>query len=365
MEANDPQLKECKSECEERQGTFRFEQCRDKRTATDLAQEADSKAEREEAAAPIRSILNHRQWLKEGAASGLGRQHRMSRTENGWIPSRQGCGTPVDGEDDEAWFQQAASPMQEVVGIARSPMGTQREGDEQRLNWCLQWDNGQLRKEPEWPAVVLNQIPEMTIGMFTAACMSFQCGTGLGGDALNPRALARLPRSLLLLVVLFLMAAEVSGEWPQLVGRVVLVLLPKTDGGRRPIGLFPCLPRFWPRARRNIVVGGSKQTAEITCTEVRGKGSEVAAWRHAARTELAAMDGTSYAQGLLDLVNAYERIPPWVLLRDANKHGYPVWLLRLAVTAYRLSRMIKIDQVVSLVVVAARGIYCRFRIGNN
>ena len=149
----------------------------------------------------------------------------MSRTANGWIPSRQGCDTAVDGEDDEAWgdvsiTQQAASPTQEVVGTARSPIGTQREVDEQRLAWGLQWDTGQPRKEPDWPAVVLNQIPEMTVGMLTAACMSFPCGTGLGWDMMYPRALTRLPRSLLLQVVLCLMAAEVTGEWPQLVGWV-------------------------------------------------------------------------------------------------------------------------------------------------
>ena len=44
---------------------------------------------------------------------------------------------------------------------------------------------------------------------------------------------------------------------------------------------------------------------------VSGK-STVAAWKQAARAELAATLGTSYGQVLLDLVKAFERIPHWV-----------------------------------------------------
>lgn len=235
-------------------------------------------------------------------------------------------------------------------------MGTQREVDEQRLAWGLQWDTGQPRKEPDWPAVVLKQIPEMTIDMLTAACTSFPCEAGLGWDTMHPRALTRLPRSLFAQVVLCLMAAEVTGEWPKLVGWVVSVLLPKTDGGRRPIGLLPCLPRTWSRTRRNKAAAWEKANGREYLYGGTGKGAKVAAWRPAARAELAALHGNPYAQGLLDLVQAYARVPHWVLLREANKHGYPVWLLQLAVTAYRSLGVIRIDQVVSLVILAGRGI---------
>lgn len=100
-------------------------------------------AEREEAAATIRSVFNHRQWLQEGAAKGLGRQHKMSRTAAEWIPSRSGGDTIVEGEDDDAWedasiIQQAAAPTIQLEATAKSPMGSQREVDEQRLVWGVQ-----------------------------------------------------------------------------------------------------------------------------------------------------------------------------------------------------------------------------------
>lgn len=63
-----------------------------------------------------------------------------------------------------------------------------------------------------------------------------------------------------------------------------------------------------------------------------------------------------YARGLLDLVKANERIPPWIQLREALMRGYPVWLLELSVATYRLLRVIRVGQVISLVIVAARGI---------
>ena len=361
LEVSDPALGDAKVEFQRWHEELKFEHFRDKNAAAELAAFAEGTAAREEAAASTRSVLNHRRWLQEGAAKGLGRQHKMSRTATGWIPSRIGRDTEVDEENDEAWedasiTQQAATPTHQVEGSAKSPMGSQREVDEQRQAWGVQWDTGQPRRQPNWPTTVLSQIPDLTVSMLTAACMTFPSGTGLGWDAIHPRALTRLPRRLLMQIILCLMAAEVTGEWPQLVGWVVIVLLPKPDGGRRPIGLLPCLPKIWSRTRRSIAAEWEKRNSRDFLYGGAGKGSEVAAWRQAARAELAALDHKSYAQGLLDLVKAYERIPHWVLLREAERHGYPVWLLRLAVAAYRLLRVIRIDQVVSLVILAERGI---------
>ena len=52
-----------------------------------------------------------------------------------------------------------------------------------------------------------------------------------------------------------------------------------------------------------------------------GGGSIVAAWKQAARAELAAATDPHYAQLLLDLVKAFERIPYRVLVREATRLG--------------------------------------------
>ena len=46
-----------------------------------------------------------------------------------------------------------------------------------------------------------------------------------------------------------------------------------------------------------------------------GRGSTVAAWKQAARAEIAKATGARYAQVLLDPVKAFERIPYRLLLR--------------------------------------------------
>ena len=61
-----------------------------------------------------------------------------------------------------------------------------------------------------------------------------------------------------------------------------------------------------------------------------------------------------YAQALLDLAKAFDRIPHWLILREAIALGYPLWFIRLSLQAYKLKRIIKIRNVVSKEVQAYR-----------
>ena len=99
--------------------------------------------------------------------------------------------------------------------------------------------------------------------------------------------------------------------------------------------------------------GGSEQDLSLRGV---GKGSTIAAWKQAARAELARASGEDYVQILLDLVKAFERIPYRVLLREAKRLGYPLRLLRLAIATYRLSRSVRVGDAMSDLVVAIRGI---------
>ena len=81
----------------------------------------------------------------------------------------------------------------------------------------------------------------------------------------------------------------------------------------------------------------------------KGTGAGIAAWKQAARAELAATAQfkVGYAQALLDLVKAFDRIPHWLIVREAIALGYPLWFIRLSLQAYKLKRIIKIRNVVS------------------
>ena len=57
--------------------------------------------------------------------------------------------------------------------------------------------------------------------------------------------------------------------------------------------------------------------------------------------------GSKYAQMLLDLVKAFERIPYRVLLCKATRLGYPLRLLKLAIATYKLPRVIRVGNAIS------------------
>ena len=62
--------------------------------------------------------------------------------------------------------------------------------------------------------------------------------------------MVRVSKELLQWLVLILKHAERTGQWQKAVELIIIVLLPKPDGGFRPIGLLPLLPRLWRRTRK-------------------------------------------------------------------------------------------------------------------
>ena len=239
-------------------------------------------------------------------------------------------------------------------GIA--PYGAQQLAEAEATGWGKEWLVDGQYPEMHWPEDVGVIPQQLTLDALRWAAATFPVGTGLGWDAMHPRALCRLSDSTLLRLVAILHACERLGRWPASVWMVIIVLLPKADGGFRPIGLMPLLPRVWMRARRQIAQQWERANERPYLYAGAAKGAEVAAWKQAARAELATRGGTSYAQVLLDLVKAFERVPHDILLREARRLGYPLWLLRLSLATYRLARVLRIGTVVSRELLAIRGI---------
>ena len=107
-----------------------------------------------------------------------------------------------------------------------------------------------MHDELAWPEET-EQLPPMSLKRWKDTLASFAAGAGLGWDGVHPRALLRLPDEVHRQWMALLLKCEREGRWPRQVGIVVVVLLPKPDGGFRPIGLLPHLPRIWMRARRD------------------------------------------------------------------------------------------------------------------
>ncbi len=151
--------------------------------------------------------------------------------------------------------------------------------------------------------------------------------------------------------------AEVLGVWPDLVGVIVICLLPKPDGGRRPIGLLPGIIRLWMRARLNVARSWQTEHDRPYFYAGPGRGASAAAWRQAARAELAQTSRyLCFAGSYLDMVKAFERVPHDWLVKQAAKHGYSLIVLRLSIQAYRLGRAVGINGVFSTLYWASRSI---------
>lgn len=91
---------------------------------------------------------------------------------------------------------------------------------------CIHWPSDNVMNVP---------MPAVTVLDVRQAAATFLAGTGLGWDKLHPRAVARCSDESVLPLVRIFILAEMIGQWPDLVGIILICLLPKLDGGRRPL----------------------------------------------------------------------------------------------------------------------------------
>ena len=97
----------------------------------------------------------------------------------------------------------------------------------------------------------MDELPPIGAAALKAAA-SLPAATALGSDNISPRAFLRLPTVFFEVLSRLLEQFERAGSWPAAFGPVITALLPKADGGFRPIGLFPSVLRVWSRARAHL-----------------------------------------------------------------------------------------------------------------
>lgn len=220
---------------------------------TMMGKVAVKQAEKEERAARVASLVQWTIWLHEGPANGLSRQHRFTRLPTGWTQSAasSGKGNELGESDDLDGLSEDQLEALRIGQVEKGvPSDAQCEANDQADAWAIQWGS-QLTEvtEPEWPLDLGAIPPKLMVHALLQAANKFPARSELGWDAVHPRAISRLSERTLFWLVEVLRHCEIMGKWPNEVAVVITALLPKSDGGLRPIGLVPFLPRLWCRAR--------------------------------------------------------------------------------------------------------------------
>ena len=334
-----------------------------------VAMEAWAVKESEEAArnAAAEATTKFKQWLQEGEAKGIARQHAMSKCPGQWVPGkmvkeRAGQDDALamvlrqwEGVYEENQIGRLVATIQARGAELEVPANIQQEVDVEGAKWAAEWAAGETVEECRWPDD-LEELASINAHSIREAAATFADGVGLGWERLHPKALCRLPDAMLDEMGEVMMAAEGAGSWGEAVGVVITALIPKGDGGWRPIGLLPTIVRLWARVRGRIVKEWEAANDRAYLFGGRGKGAQVAAWKFAARAEAARLDKAAFAAVLLDLEKAFDKVPHHKVVDAARRWGYPMKVLRLSLHGYRMDRVIGVGGVFGAVIKPQRGI---------
>jgi hypothetical protein len=271
----------------------------------------------------------------------------------GWAKSPLGSAevesTQFDDLPDDASVAAQAAQQSSLV-----PLNDQATVEVEADIWAERWN-----EKEEYNVRFPRDMPppqELYAHEVRWASSTFPMHTGVGQDNKSPRAYCRLSEKALLALVRLLLLFELMGNWPAVLRLVLIVLIPKSDGGKRPIGLFPSPIRIWWRARAVVARRWEAAQARPSLFGGAGNGALRAAWNVSFAAEAACNSGRAYGQALLDLVKAFEKIPHHLLVIAATKHGYSLVLLRLSLDAYRCMRTLVDNKVCSRLITAICGI---------
>ena len=254
-----------------------------------------------------------------------------------------------------------------VAGPGRPAVSTQDLLDADRQSWGKIWTRfdgvaaapwREALSPPSWAAA----LPAIQIKDVCMAARKFRRTIVLGVDSFNPRWLCMLSDGLLQAFAGLLGAVERVGAWPAAVQTLLIALIPKSGGGRRPIGLRPTLVRVWEKVRKPIVAKWRATIHRSYNYAGKGMSAQVAAWKQALRAEVAAASGGFSIAGLVDLVKAFEMVRLDLVWRVGLKLHCPPDILRLELEAFAMDRRLTMrgavaDSVWTLSAIVAGGAF--------
>ncbi len=229
-------------------------------------------------------------------------------------------------------------PVQTALGPSAAP---QDLVDNDLVEWLKVWHKHDGMATAPWRVTQVDTamaLPVPTPRELRRAGGGFKKGTGVGADHIPPRSYAHLSEPLLRATGYFMARAERIGSWPQTLAVLLMHLIPKASGGRRPIALLASILRLWERVRFPIVQRWRDKVRRDWNWAQRGRSAEQAVWTQTVYDEAAGQRGLGTGAALLDLQKAFEHIPLERAWRAGIKHGYPRVVLRMALECCAFQR---------------------------
>ena len=192
----------------------------------------------------------------------------------------------AEHEADDSLMDAAEGVELHTIDRCAMPLQSQHEVEREARTWASIWQADAQPPALLWPTILGEPLPELCVTAALYACAAFPSDTGLGWDNLHPRALRRVSAAAIAALLRIFVLAELLGRWPEMIGIVVIALLPKVGGGNRPIGLCPSLIRLWMRMRLPVAQAWQSANDRPYFFAGEAKGADVAAWKPAARAEV-------------------------------------------------------------------------------
>jgi hypothetical protein len=195
----------------------------------------------------------------------------------------------------------------------------------------------------------------LTADRLRNAARSFKKGTAQI-DGWKPCHIGELTDGTLALLGRLLQVAEAVGQYPKAGQYVMTTLIPKPDGGLRPINLFPAVFRLHSRCRSGILKAWARGPGRhVAINMAHGRHTNDGIYRILVRHGLRTVQGPSAAV-LWDTKQAFENVRRDELVKAAVKFGYPLRWLRLSLASYQWPRILIMEHAAGRTVRAQVGI---------
>ncbi len=273
------------------------------------------------------------EWCRLAEANGAGMAHRWAQVPAGWRP------------------ETADLHVGDVVTKTSDPAALVAA---EACKWRPLWaPPGQAAGLPDWGRPP--RLPRPTVAEVRGASKRFKRTTGQSADRVNPRDIGDLGDEVIDILIELMTCCELLGAIPEVVALVVVVLIAKKAGGRRPVGLLPALYRLWAKVRQPHVRRWEAEWERRYFAAGRGRSACDIAWLRALRAEYASSVGATAASVLWDLRKCFEHGSHTLLAQEAKELSFPLAIARLAVAMYGTERRLTLDGAFSEPIKPSRG----------